>query len=162
MSLFRFFARKPFALVVLFCLSAAFLFTGCNTEPDPVDTGFIPIGEWADSYGGFYKITKTSIEFDMGGGYGAFTSSIVVANDFTATSGVIIVRIDTAPGGSNTVGKYTCVYYKDYTNTHVYLAGPIDISYNPIETSTLAEAKNIFIVDNVGTHVTNWGSGYSK
>jgi len=161
-SLRRHLARGVFALAVMFCLSTAFLFSGCNTEPENVNTHFIPVGEWTDDYGGFYKITKTSIEFDMGGGYGAFTSSVVEANDFTATSGVIIVKIETAPGGSNTVGKYTCVYYKDYTNTHVNLAGPIDESYDPIETTTLAEAKNTFTVDKVDTHVTYWGSGYTK
>jgi len=163
MAYTRFFARKPFALVVLFCLSTALLFTGCKMEPELVsdNAGFIPVGEWKSDYGDSYTITDTSVVYDDGFGYGDFTSTILRASDFSADSGVLIIKITSSSVGF-TVDKFTCVYYKGYTASHVYLANPIDGSYAPIEKNTLAEAKNTFTVDNVETHVTYWGSGYNK
>jgi len=158
-SLRRHLARGVFALAVMLCLSTAFLFTGCE-EPDP-GTGFIPIGEWTDDYGSSYTITNTSVVYDDGFGYGDFTGTILGTSNFSADSGVLIIKITSSNVGY-TVDKFTGVYYKDYTASHVYLANPIDESYAPIEKDTLAEAKNTFTVDNVGTHVTEWGSGYSK
>jgi len=157
-----------FALAVMLCLSTALLFTGCNTEPDPetVDTGFIPVGEWTDSFGSGYKITASSLEY-----YTAYYSeeypgenikgSIKKAVDFSKGAGVLIVQITT----STTTGqesKFIGVYYKDYTASHVFLANAIDGSYALILKGTLAEAQATFTVDNVETHVTNWGSGYNK
>jgi len=171
MSLFRFFARKPFALVVLFCLSTGLLFTGCNHDPNPVpepkDAGFIPLGEWADDYGSGYNITASSLEY-----YTAYYSeeypgenikgAISEAIDFSPGAGVLLVQIteSTAPGQE---GKFIGVYYKDYTASHILLANAIDKSYALILMNTLTEAKNTFTVDNVGTHV-DWSmqSGYNK
>ena len=168
MSLFRFFARKTFALAVLFCLSTAFLFIGCNTDPDPdtvpgpdVYTSFIPVGEWKGDYGDSYTITDTSVVYDDGFGYGDFTSTILRASNFSADSGVLIIKITSSTVGF-TVDKFTGVYYKGYSGSHVYLANPINESYAPIEKDTLAEAQTTFTVDNVNTHVTYWGSGYNK
>ena len=160
MSLFRFSARKPFALAVLFCLSTALLLTGCGMGGDFVDTGFIPVGEWADSYGGSYTITNTIVEFNSG--YGEiFNSYIKEAVDFSHNAGVILVQITTSSTAGQ-AGKFIGVYYKGYTPFHVFLANAIDASYNIIVKNTLAEAKNTFTVDNVETHVTYWGSGYNK
>ena len=159
MSLFRFFARKLFALTVLFCLSTVLLFIGCNTEPENENTGFIPVGEWADSFGSSYTITNTSVAYDDG--YGDFKSTILSSSDFSTDSGVLIIKITSSAGGY-TVDKFTGVYYKGYTESHVYLANPIDGSYAPIEKDTFDEAKKTFTVDNVETHVTYWGSGYNK
>jgi hypothetical protein len=166
MSLFRFFLRKPFALVVLFCLSAGFLFTGCNTDPKIENSGFIPLGEWEDDYGSGYKITASSLEYHT-----AYYSedypgenikgSIKETVDFSQDAGVLLVQI-TESGASGQAGKFFGVYYKDYTESHVFLANAINESYVLILKNTLAEAKNTFTVDNVDTYITFWGSGYSK
>jgi hypothetical protein len=166
MSLFRLFARKKFALAVVFCLSTAFLFTGCKTDDDPEDTGFIPVGEWADDYGSGYNITASSFEY-----YTAYYSeeypgenikgSIKEAVDFSQDAGVLLIQITTSSTEGHT-GKFTGVYYRDYTVSHVFLANAVDGSYNLIVKNTLDEAKNTFTVDNVETHVTYWGSGYNK
>jgi hypothetical protein len=168
MSLFRFFARKPFALAVLFCLSTALLFTGCSLEPEPDlgNIGFIPVGEWADDYGSGYKITASSLEY-----YTAYYSEeypgenikgdIMEAIYFSHNAGVLLVQI-TSSTTTTQRGKFFGVYYKGYTASHVFLANAIDASYNIIVKNTLAEAKNTFTVDNVETHVTYWGTGYNK
>jgi len=169
MSLFNFSARKTFALAVAFCLSAAFLFTGCNINPEHVNTGFIPVGEWKDDYGSGYNITASSLEY-----YTADTEwegitypgenikgSIKEAIDFSQGAGVLLVQI-TASTTTEQTGKFIGVYYKDYTSSHIFLANAIDESYNIIVKNTLTEAKNTFTVDNVETHVTYWGTGYNK
>ena len=142
-------------------LLAMLLFASCEEEPEIVNTGFIPVGEWTDSYGGSYTITNTSIVYDDGYGYGDFTGSILITNNFTVDSGVLIIKILSSNVGY-TINKFTGVYYKEYTGSHVYLANAIDESYAPIEKDTLAEAQTTFTVDNVNTHVTYWGTGYTK
>jgi len=162
-------ARSVFALAVMLCLSTAFLFTSCNTDPETNNTGFIPVGEWADSFGGGYKITATSLEYYTaeseweGVTYPgeSIKGTIGEAIDFSKDAGVLLVKI-TESSTSGQTGKFFGVYYKDYTASHIFLANAIDESYALILKNTLAEAKNTFTVDNVGTHVTYWGSGYNK
>jgi len=159
-------SRKAFALTVMFCLSTALLFTGCKPEPESENTGFIPAGEWADDYGSGYNITKSFLEY-----YTAYFSeeypgenikgSIKEAKDFSKNAGVLLVQITTSTTEGQ-AGKFIGVYYKDYTNSHVFLANAIDEAYALIVKNTLAEAKNTFTVDNVETHVTYWGTGYDK
>jgi hypothetical protein len=171
MSLFRFRARNFFALVVLFCLSTGFLFTGCNTEPEPdnENTAFIPVGEWKDTFDGGYNITSSSLEYYTadyeweGVTYPGenIKGSISEAIDFSPGAGVLLVKI-TESSTSGQADKFIGVYYKDYTTSHILLANAIDESYALILKETLAEAKNTFTVDNVDTHVTYWGSGYNK
>ena len=167
MSLF--FARKSFALAVVFCLSTGLLFTGCNTEPEPEDTSFVPLGEWADDYGSGYNITASSLEY-----YTADTEwdgitypgenikgGIKEAVDFSSNAGVLLVQITTSTAEGQE-GKFIGIYYKDYTASHVFLANAVDETYALIVKDTLTEAKNTFTVDNVETHVTYWGTGYTK
>ena len=155
----------------MFCLSAALLVTGCKMDPgsEHEDTGFIPAGAWTDSYGSGYNITAFLLEY--------YTSDtewegitypgenikgiIMEANDFSKGAGVLIVQITTSTTEGQ-AGKFIGVYYRDYTASHVFLANAIDESYVLIVKNTLNEAKNTFTVDNVETHVTYWGSGYSK
>jgi len=154
------FVRRSAGFIVLLTI---LLFAGCTEEPELVDTGFIPLGEWADDFGGSYKISATNLEFDDGYGFDEFKGVIVEANDFSSNSGVLLVQVTsstTLPEGST--GKFIGVYYKDYTESHVLLANAIDESYALIEVDTLTEARNTFTVDNVGTHVTYWGTGYNK
>jgi hypothetical protein len=145
--------RKVFALAVLFCLSAVLLFTGCNSEPDTVDTGFIPVGEWTSEWDG-YVITKTSVEYEE------LKGTIEKAIDFSVGAGVIIIKI-TASSGDFTVGKYTGVYYSEYTSTSIKLANvwleDSEGDWYPLETDSLSAAMSLFSVDNVGDHVSYWG-----
>jgi len=160
----RHLARSVFALAVMLCLSTAFLFTGCE-EPNS-GVGFIPVGEWTDDFGSGYKITASSLEY-----YTAYYSeeypgenikgNIKDAITFSSDAGVLIVQIITSTT-TEQANKFIGVYYKDSTASHVFLANAIDESYALILKDTLAEAKNTFTVDNVDTHVTNWGSGYNK
>jgi hypothetical protein len=166
MSLFRFFARKTFALVVLFTVIS---FIGCQIDPEPENTGFIPAGEWTDSYGGGYTISASMLEYytaDMeweGVTYPGenIKCSIKEAVDFSKDAGVLLVQITTSSTDGQ-AGKFIGVYYKDYTVSHVFLANAIGESYALILIDTLTEAKKTFTVDNVDTHVTYWGSGYNK
>jgi hypothetical protein len=166
MSLFRFFARKPFALAVLFCLLTGLLFIGCSTEPENENTGFIPAGEWADSFGSGYKITASSLEYYTASYSEEYPGEnikgdIKEAIDFSSGAGVLLIQI-TSSTTTTQVGKFFGVYYKGYTVSHVFLANAIDETYALILKDTLPEAKNTFTVDSVETHVTYWGSGYSK
>jgi len=152
MSLFRFFARKPFALAVLFCLSTALLVTGCNQEPDSENTGFVPVGEWAAEWDS-YTITNTSVE------YGVLKGAIEKAIDFSTDAGVIIIKI-TESSGDFTVGKYTGVYYSAYTSTSIKLANVWlegSEGWYPLEAASLPAAVSLFSVDNVSDHVSYWG-----
>jgi hypothetical protein len=162
---FRRNARNVLALV----LFVSFLFIGCNENAPEINTGFIPVGEWKDSFNGGYNITTSSLEYytaDMeweGTMYSGenIQSSIKETVNFSKDAGVLIVQItSSSTEGQN--GKFIGVYYKEYTASHVFLANAIDESYALILKDTLAEAKNTFNVDNVGTHVTMWGSGYNK
>jgi len=163
------FAKCARYLCVLF-LFASFLVLGCEEPKEEENTGFIPVGEWTDDYGGGYTITSTTVKYFTADSEwegitypGEETSgTIEVAKDFSKNSGVLIIKITQTTATGLTEGKYTSVYYKDYTSSHVFLANPIDASYAPIEKDTLAEAESTFNVDNVDTHVTMWGSGYSK
>jgi hypothetical protein len=151
---------------------------GCTPSTgDPVfiNRQFVPVGDWSDGYGGSYSIDKNTLKYNRGFGQ-TFESTIVDAVDFSSTSGVLIIRVNTAspdeaPSEANfwfgidnySVGSYTGVYYKDYTTSHVYLASPIDQSTNTaIEVSGLNAALTTFTAGNAGTHVTEWGTGYSK
>ena len=162
-------SRKAFALAVMFCLSTALLFTGCKTDDEHKDTGFVPVGEWTDDFDDGYNITASSLEYYTpeteweGTTYPGekIKGSIKEAKDFSKGAGVLIVQI-TESTTEEQAGKFIGVYYKDYTKSHVLLANGIDASYNLIVKNTLAEAKKTFTVDNVDTHVTYWGTGYNK
>jgi hypothetical protein len=166
MSLFRFFARKTFALVVLFTVVS---FIGCQIDPEPENTGFIPAGEWTDSFSGGYSISASTLEYYTadseweGVTYPGenIKGDIKETVDFSKDAGVLLVQITTSSTGGQ-ASKFIGVYYKDYTASHVFLANAINESYALILIDTLAEAKKTFTVDNVDTHVTYWGSGYNK
>jgi len=162
------FQKRLGALFIMFSLSMALLFTGCEFD-NHENTGFIPVGEWTDGYGSGYNITGSTLEY-----YTADTDwegttypgvymkgNIKEAIDFSSDAGVLIVQI-TASNTTGQVNKFIGVYYKDYTESHVFLANAIDASYDLILKDTLAEAKSTFTVDNVDTHVTYWGTGYVK
>ena len=165
MSLFRFFVRNIFALAVLFCLSTAFLFTGCKTEPESGNNGFVLEGVWTSPYDS-YVITKTTVDYIMdnsswGSDDGIVKGSIEEAVRFSNNAGVLIIKVTESESMGNTVGYFTGVYYCDGTKTSIKIANAFNADYTPVETSTLAAAKSIFTVDNENNHVTMYGS-YKK
>ena len=160
------------SLLILVFMFAVLLFMGCSSDGGNgfQNVHFIPVGEWNDGFGGAYNISSTTLEYYMaesvweGVTYpgSLLKGDILVANDFSSNSGVLLLRITELNNIELTVGKYTCVYYRDYTSSHVLLANPIDEAWDPIETDTLAQAESLFTVHNVGTHVSMWGSGYGR
>jgi hypothetical protein len=169
-------AGRAISLVLALSLVVGVL-AGCeqDTDPDFYDRQFIPVGHW--SFGSdYYDIERGSLTYsaswaasDYGpaGGH-MFTGDIITAVDFSGTSGVLIIKITDTPtydAMSNkllTSGKYTGVYYKEYSPSHIYLANPVDDSYAPIEVDSLNVALSTFTAGNMDTHVTYWGTGYSK
>lgn len=129
--------------------------------------GFIPVGAWEDGYGSGYNIDNNSIEYyspDYGEDYPAMRleGSIEKAVDFSANTGVLIIKITLIENMDHTPGKFTCVYYKDYTANHVLLANPIGPADESIEVDTVSNAVALFTSGNMGTHVSYWGSGYTR
>ena len=146
-------------LIILFILLGLI---GCSLdENDHIDTGFIPTGEWVDNFGGTYTISENDLEFDDGYGFTQFIGTIETAVDFSPGSGVLIVKITSSNTGI-TPGNFIGIYYKDFSASFIFLANAVDEFYAIIETNTLDNAKSTFNVDTVGTHVTHWGSGYTK
>ncbi|MDR2943213.1 MAG: hypothetical protein LBV17_11540 [Treponema sp.] len=172
MSLFRFFARKIFALIVLF---TAVSFIGCQieTEPknngfesEPENTGFIPVGEWLSDYDK-YTITNETFEYFMAGSEDngvtypdtRIKGSIEKAVDFTTNAGALIVK--TTETTVSTPGMYIGVYYKDITTSSIKISTGINPDYSTVEAVSLSDALLLFTVDNADTHVQMWGS-YTK
>jgi len=155
-----FIKRAGYCLVL--ALTVSFLLAGCSLDDNKhEDTGFIPIGEWEDGFGGSYTISENELEFDDGYGFDQFIGTIEAAVDFSSNSGVLIIKIASSDTGI-TAGNYIGVYYKDLKSSHVFMANAVDESYSIIEVSNLNNAKSTFTVDTVSTHVTHWGSGYTK
>jgi hypothetical protein len=159
----------------------ALALAGCEqtTEPEFENKHFVPVGHW--SFGSdAYDIEKTSLTYASSwsesvydgitypaGGH-TFSGDIIEAIDFSETSGALIIKITGTPTYDAmstillTAGKYTAVYYKEYTSSHVFLANPVDSDNNPIEVNTLDLALNTFTPGKWGDHVSYWGSGYNK
>jgi len=138
-------------------LLAILVLAGCKMEPELVNTGFIPLGEWTAKEGDSYTITNDTLEY---GGWGELDKgTIAKAIDFSTNAGVLIIKI--TESSSFTVGKYTGIYYSEYTSTSIKLANVwlegSDGSYYPLETDSLFAALSIFTVDNVSNHVFYWG-----
>jgi len=146
-------------------LAAALVFGGCQAETItcPLD-GINPDlqGTWTDGYGGSYTIS-TTLRYDSGYG-GSFEGDIVSAVNFSGAAGVLVVELTSVTntdgdwGTNYTVGKYTGVYYKDLTSSHVLLAN----SYPFVQVDDLDTALSTFTPGNVDTHISFWGSGYGK
>ncbi|MDR1787556.1 MAG: hypothetical protein LBR16_03810 [Treponema sp.] len=175
MWLFSHFGTKSAAKAVAKCvfLAAALVLGGCQnaiTDPGTVypdnylNLGLV--GTWQDGYGGSYTIS-TGLDYDSG--YGdSFEGGIVSVVNFTSASGVLIVQLTSVTnttglyGTNYTVGKYAGVYYKELTSSHICLANAIDTSYALIQIDDLNTALSTFTAGNMGTHITYWGSGYSR
>ena len=156
-----FLSRKFLVLCVLVCLSAAFLFTGCSAGNGEVEnTGFIPVGLWATDFDR-YDITGGSLDYLMDNSSwnpenDLLQGQIVRAVDFSGNSGVLIIRVNRASGPliANTVGRYTGVYYRDYSGSSIRLANAVDLTdWSPIEASSISAAETLFTLDNSHLHV---------
>jgi len=156
---FKYQVRVVCGLVILFM----FLFvSGCSLEPEEFrNVQFVPVGEWSDGFGGNYTITKTMIKHDDGFDFYEFKGTIEAAVDFSRDSGVLIIKVISSETGV-TPGSYIGVYYRGYTTSHAFLANAIDVSWAIIEEISFNDAEKAFTPHTVDTHVTHWGSGYTK
>ena len=158
-------ARSVFALAVMFCLSTALLFTGCNTEPETVDTAGNLNGTWKNvaSYGGTDYITiikintsaKTIVYED------SYEGQIANSQDFTATNGVLIIKFTKyadwgeEPSTSHAnVGKFGAMYWTGLTSNKVSFADAYT-GYVHFIVDTIEAAQTAFTpaADKVGTYV---------
>jgi hypothetical protein len=165
----RFIGRTIFFILILGLVAGSLSLLGCEqaTEPDFFDRQFIPVGNWAHEGNG-YEIDNATVRYyspEYGEEWPAseLKGDIVAAVDFSESSGALIIKVTEVTETDNTVGKYTGVYYSDYTSSHILMANPIGPApgYTPIETNTLNQALTTFTAGNMGTHVSMWGT-YSK
>jgi len=141
----------------------SFLLISCQEDGSHVDTGFVPVGEWK-SYDS-YSIKKDSVNYFMAGSEyegvpypdTVLKGSIEKAVDFSKDSGVLIIKITEAT--YNTVGKFTGIYYSEYTRSSIKMSTAY--ADGSVEADTLTAALSLFSVDNVGNHVAMWGT-YTK
>ena len=155
--------RRCFLVFLFFCL--VFQFSGCRMDDEEIaDSGFIPVGIW-DSGFDRYTITSNSVDYFMEGsewGGVVWPPTVLIGNieravDFSSSAGVLIIRITNA--SSNTVGRYTGVYYRDYVGGSVRLATAIGPApdFLPVEAASLSEALSLFTAGNSSVHVLDWG-----
>lgn len=169
---------KKHKLIFIVLLATMLFSAGCKESSDDIfndnninnNIVYIPAGEWKDDFGGGYNITHTTVEhFTQDSEWeGVVYPGVLLKGtineviNFSPDSGVILIKITEEKNMNVTVGKYTAVYFRDFASNHVLLANPIDENYAPIEVETFDLAKSTFTIDNVATHVTHWGSGYTK
>ena len=155
-------AQNVFALCVLLFLSPILLFTGCSMDGNETeDSGFIPVGRWTTEFDR-YDITKNFLDY-FAEGWGEdwppviLKGNIARAVDFSSSAGVLIIMATEA--SFNTAGKYTGVYYRDFTGSSIRLATAIGPAPNflPVEASSLSDALSLFTADNSNIHVIDWG-----
>jgi hypothetical protein len=161
------------ALAAMLCLVSAFLFIACPMEggggggdgTTPVVRGNL-VNTWENVYapGTEYEFTTTikitSGKAEYGGSY---EGTIVNKPDFTATDGVLIIRItkyatnyDGNPVATHAnVGKFCGLYWKGLTPTEVYLADAY-AGYDHALFDTQPAAAAAFTLDKVGDYI-NWG-----
>jgi hypothetical protein len=173
--------RKVFALAVVLCLSAAFLFSGCQTEDDFVDDHTLNsqlIGTWVSTYDDSYVIEKTGTGHKLTYyGYNdmiSYAGVIRYVSNFSEDAGVIIIEYDDDHKASydeydddwNVVstlplkGKFIGIYYKEFKpGVSVKMGG----SYvdGGAEEATLDTAKKAFTLGNEGDYMSMYGT-YSK
>ncbi|MCL2410930.1 MAG: hypothetical protein FWC97_04730 [Treponema sp.] len=160
---------KRTILVLITVLLVNFLLISCQVDEGEEfrNVQFIPVGVWEDGWGGSYIITRTKVYFetkvyfDDGFGFIRFNGTIEAAIDFSRNSGVLIVKINSSETDI-IEGNYIGVYYRNYTSSHILLANAIDEHFDIIQVASFGEAKRLFNAGNVSTHVTFWGSGYTR
>jgi hypothetical protein len=178
MSLFRFFVRKPFALVVLFCLSTGLLFTGCKTDDDGDPVARLDaklIGTWTSIYDDAYTITGEYLSYGYGVNSISYAGTIKWASQFTSDAGVIIIEYDADHKPTyydsfenygdpdhlvELKGNFIGIYYKDLKpGVSVQIGGAY--SDGGAEEATLGAAKKTFTMGNEGKYIGSYGT-YKK
>lgn len=167
----RAFWRGAFALLVMFFLSAALLFTGCDSDTKD-DTVTVPsglVGQWKDATSGdFYDITSTKLFYDNN--YGSVVGGTVrYYEDFDAASGVIIFEYDAGSESSDAAeyGKFQALYYVELNSSQFKGGNAWDSQGTgewggPAEQKTLAAAKAAFTKANKDRYLGYVGGPYVK
>jgi hypothetical protein len=161
-------------LLALFMVLSALAFMGCQNqvEPEFIDRQFIPAGMWT-GFSDFYEILGSTVLYhtdayvDTDGEDPDYSSpatnlkgDIIIAVDFSETSGVLIIKVTDSGGSSFTTNKFTGIYYSEYSTSSIKMANPWS-GAEPVQKDTLNDALKTFTADNVGDHVSMWGS-YTK
>jgi len=171
----RRYAQNVFALVALFFLFTALLFTGCKDEegtPPPSTNNELDsrlIGTWTSENDDGYTITSTYLSYDdgYGSGYAGTIKYVVTSNN----AGVIIIEYDTGHkptyydsfenyGEPDHIlplkGDFIGVYYKELKPDESVQMGTAYIE-GGAEEPTLDAAKNAFTLDKEGDYVAYYG-----
>jgi hypothetical protein len=176
----KFPAFRPL-LQVFFVIAALGLLAGCElygtTGGDdaniPGSLPFLLRGEWAyiqpgnDVPAERYVITDTApnpaLEYGYGGGVSPFdyAGTVVFVSNYSAGSGVIIVKYDPEKKPSYPLynnGDFCAVYYRNLTDNSVQLANAINLNdMSAPDTASLDEAAAKFTRTMMGAYV-DWGA----
>jgi len=163
-------ARSVFTLAVMFCLSTAFLFTGCNTDDN---TAGNLNGTWKDNFSTIIINTSAkTISYENN-----YEGQIVNSPNFTTTDGVLIIKFtkywDADYSGypnvvytenTTNINKFGAMYWTGLTSDQVSLADAYT-GYTHTMLDTIETAQTAFTpaADKVGTYV-DWSitSPYTK
>jgi hypothetical protein len=168
--------KRAFSMVfVLFLVLGALAFMGCPMDDD--DSGFVDDhklnavleGTWKDtSAGDVYEIATGTVIYKSDYS-GEEKGDIEYISNFSADSGVIIIKYNTPKDNGRTYGA---VYYRELktdgeTSVKISIAGKYESTepwadITPVIT-TLEKAKEEFTEANGdGNYVTYWGGPYVK
>jgi hypothetical protein len=170
-----------FAMFILFCLSAALLFTGCKTEENNDDDHKLNsqlVGTWFSTYDDGYVIEETETGHKLT--YYGFTDTIDYAgavkyvSNFSDDAGVIVIEYDDDHKASyweydedwNPVnelplkGTFIGIYYKEF-KPGVSVKMGYAYANSGAEKETLDAAKKAFTLGNEGNYMAMYGT-YSK
>jgi hypothetical protein len=164
---------KRFLFAGLVLLTFAFL-GGCNVngEDDTNYEGALPESikkTWSSSGDGYIIGTNN---FQYTSDYdGAFTGVISFVSNYSANSGVIIIKYTNPP--THLIwetdqpfydGKdFTAIYYQNLTGNTVQLATVVNlVDYSSVNTASLEEAKAKFTRSQIGNYVGAWGTYSSR
>ncbi|MDR0623842.1 MAG: hypothetical protein LBG10_05365 [Treponema sp.] len=168
---------KAAVLFFVLLITGALFFSACDlyglvggTEANiPGSLPFLLRGKWAYTQPGnsvpaeLYTITGATIEYGYGGGSSVydFSGTVEFVSNYSAGSGVIIVKYDPAkkpryPLYNN--GSFGAVYYRNLRADAVQLANAINLSdMSAPDTAALDEAVEKFTRTAMGAYV-NWGN----
>ena len=169
-------AHSVFALIFVFFLSAALLFTGCTIEANDENGYELDrnlIGTWLSEYTDGYIITANDIAYDFGGGSIGYAGTIEYVSNFSSTAGVIIIKYKTGQeqtypifdenwnitGYHERPGDYVGIYYENAKpGISVEMGTAINLTNNTgAETKTLDEAKATFTSGRRGDYIGSMG-----
>jgi hypothetical protein len=168
---------KAAVLSVVLLITGALLFSACDlygvvggTEANvPGSLPFLLRGKWAYIQPGnsvpaeLYTITDTTIEYGYGGGSSVydFSGTVEFVSNYSAGSGVIIVKYDPAKKPRYPLyngGGFGAVYYRNLQAGSIQLANAINLSdMSAPDTAALDEAVEKFTRTAMNAYV-DWGN----